>query len=297
MKCPSCSLENPPTVQICDCGYNFETHVPVEQKKKRNPFLAAIATLGTFGLGQLYNGKPRKAAVAYLLWLAAAAIGMVLPLSASFNWLLAFLSLPLLLGLLLIIDAIRDARTVGQIVLRRYNRWYIYLGIILVQALIVAPFHAKLIKSSAAPYRIPTQSMEPTLHTGDRLVADVKAYEKKLPSRGDLTIFKYPKDESIPYIKRVIGLPGEKVEITKRVVYINDQPLKEDYAQYLDPASVNEHFGPYFIPQGNYFVLGDSRDNSQDSRFLGYFNQSLILGQARYLYWSKDWSRIGRRLK
>jgi signal peptidase I len=112
------------------------------------------------------------------------------------------LSTILLPGLLLIIDAIRDARTVGQIVLRRYNRWYIYLGIILVQALIVAPFQAKLIKSSTAPYGIPTQSMEPTIKVGEKLIADVRLYNKMLPQRGDLLIFKYPDEVYFEVDKR-----------------------------------------------------------------------------------------------
>jgi signal peptidase I len=297
MKCPSCGLENPIATQICNCGYNFETHAGFERKKKRNPFLAGIATFGAFGLGQLYNGKARKAVVAYLLWLATAAIGIVLPLSASFNWLLIFFSLPLLLGLLLIIDAIRDARAVGQITLHRYNRWYIYLGIILVQSLIVAPLQAKLIKSSTAAYGIPTRSMEPTIKVGEKLIADGKLYKKMLPQRGDLLIFQYPKNESSPMIKRLIGLPGEKVEIKGRTVYINDQPLEENYKQHIDPASINEHYGPYLIPQGKYFVMGDNRDNSMDSRFWGYIRRDQLLGQARYLYWSKDLSRIGESLK
>jgi signal peptidase I len=298
MRCPSCGLENPATAQICDCGYNFETDSPpVERKKKRNPLLAAIATLGTYGLGQLYNGKPCKAAGSYLLWLIAAANGMIFPISSSFGWLLAFIAIPVLLILLLMIDAIRDSRAEKEIGIHWYNRWYIYLGIIALQLLVIAPFQAKLTRHSAAPYRISTGSMEPALKIGDRLVADMKAYKNELPSRGDLMVFQYPNDKSIPYIKRVIGLPEEKLEIKGRSVYINDQPLEENYKQHIDPASVNEHFGPYAIPQGKYFVMGDSRDNSQDSRFWGFVDQSAILGKAKYIYWSKDWSRIGENLK
>jgi signal peptidase I len=297
MKCPSCGLENPPTAQICDCGYIFASSVPpVERKKKRNPFLAAIATLGACGLGQLYNGKPWKAASAYILWLFVSWLAIISPLSAGLRWLVAAASLTVALILIVIADAIRDAHRIKAMSLRPYNRWYIYLAIVIVQLLIVITLGEHLLPLPRA-YKIPTNSMSPTLITGDRLIVDMKAYEKNLPARRDLIVFKYPNDESVPYIKRVIGLPEEKLEIKARTVYINDQPLEESYKQHIDPASANEYFGPYAIPQGKYFVLGDSRDNSQDSRFWGFVDQSAILGKAKYIYWSKNWSRIGQNLK
>jgi signal peptidase I len=265
--------------------------------KKRNAFLAAIATIGTFGLGQLYNGKPKKAAVAYILWLATAAFGIFAPLSASFTWLVISLALLLLLGLILMIDAIRDARRLREITLHRYNRWYIYLVIILFQTLGIRSIQVKLLTASTAAYRMTSGSMIPTLEIGERIVADMKAYDRKLPTRGAVIIAKYPKDESVSYIKRVIGLPGEKLEIIGRTVYINGRPLAEEYTQYIDPGSTDEHFGPYILSNGEYFVMGDNRDNSQDSRYLGPVNQSQILGQARYLYWATDLSRIGKRIR
>jgi signal peptidase I len=298
MKCPSCGLENPPTAQNCDCGYNFASSVPpAERKNKRNPFLAAVATLGTFGLGQLYNGKPRKAAIAYAALWAIALLSLIAPLAASFARLITYFALQILLCLVLIIDAIRDARAVRQFVLRWYNRWYIYIAIILIQTFALLPLQVMLIKRTTAAYRIPTGSMEPAIALGDRIVADMTVYRKNTPKRSDLLIFKYPKNESSQMIKRLIGLPGEKVEIKGHTVYINDQPLMENYKQHIDPGSIFEHYGPYLIPQGQYLVLGDNRDNSMDSRFWGYVRRDQLLGQARYLYWSRDLSRIGKDLK
>jgi signal peptidase I len=264
--------------------------------QKRNPFLAALATLGAFGLGQLYNGKLRKAAIAYALCLATVAFGIFAPLSSSLSWLFIVSALPILLGLVVAIDAFRDAHRIREIVLHPYNRWYIYLAVILIQALLISQLQENVILSSVHAYKIPTGAMSPALEIGDRLVADTKAYRNKLPSRGDLIVFKYPKNESISYIKRVIGLPGEKLEIIKRTVHINGESLKENYVQYIDPNSIHEHYGPYDIPQGQYFVMGDNRDNSQDSRFWGYVKQHQLLGQARYLYWAKDKSRIGKQV-
>jgi len=297
MYCPSCGLINPPTAKICDCGHNFETKVRIKRKKKRYPFLAAIATFGVFGLGQLYNGKPGKAAVSYTLWFAIAVFAIVVPLSTGYAMLVVPYVLLFFLGLILIFDAVRDARTRRAIALHWYNRWYLYLAIIMIQVLAIYPLQARLLKSSSAAYGMPAGSMEPTLKIGDRMVADMKAYERKLPNRGDLIIFKYPKNESMQYIKRLVGLPGEKVEIIGRTVFVNGHALVESYVQYLYPKSFNEHYGPADIPHNQYFVLGDNRDNSQDSRHFGFVKRTEILGQARYLYWAKDWSRIGKQLK
>jgi len=270
--------------------------MPEPVNKKRHPFLAAIATFGAFGLGQLYNGKPKKAAVAYLLWLGAAIFTIAAPLSSSLGWLLAAVSLPILTGSMVIIDAVRDARAQQEVTLHRYNRWYVYLGIILILGLLVNRIWADLTFSAVKAYKIPTQSMSPTLELGDHLIVDMKAYQTNEPQRGDLIVFKYPMIKSVPYVKRLIGLPGETIEIRNRMIYVNGNPLIERYVQYTDPNSISEHYGPYNLAHGEYFVLGDNRDNSQDSRYWGPVKKSLILGQARYLYWAKDRSRIGKKV-
>ncbi len=266
-------------------------------KKHRNAFIAGVATLGVIGLGQLYNAKLRKAAAMYILWLIAVAFLIFAPVVTSFTWLLTALALPVIVGLIALVDAIRDAVHLREVELHSYNRWYVYLSILLINGLVVSQLLVGLATQSYRAYKIPTQSMSPTIEMGDAMIADMKAYRKSHPSRGDLIVFNFPLNESIPYVKRLIGLPGEEIEIRNRTVYINGQPLKEDYVQYLDPGSTNEHFGPLRIPPSQFFVLGDSRDNSQDSRYWGTVKQSQILGQARYVYWAKDRSRIGKRLK
>lgn len=267
-----------------------------EKSRKRNPFLAAIATFGAFGLGQLYNGKPRAAAVAYALWISIAGFAILAPLSSSIHWLILYKALEYATGLILMIDAFRGARNVGEIALRPYNRWYIYWAIALLQIFAVIPFQVQLMASSTKAFSIPTQAMSPTLEIGDKLVADMSAYKGKGPARGDVVIFNYPNDGSVPYVKRVIGLPGERFEMSGRVVAINGRPIAEDYAQYIDPYSVDSHYGPYTVPEGSYFMLGDNRDNSQDSRFRGFVSRRQLLGQARYLYWAREWARIGKTL-
>jgi signal peptidase I len=264
--------------------------------KKRNPFLAALATFGACGLGQLYNGKPIKAAVAYALGLACAVFAIFAPISSSLSWILAVVFFQILVIAIFIIDAVRDARNSKEFVLRRYNRWYAYLGIILIHALLISPLLENPILSSVKSFKIPTSSMEPTLEIGDRLIVNLKAYHKADPARGDLVAFKYPQKESTIYLKRVLGLPGEKIEIIGHTVNINDHPLNEPYTKYIYSESMYGHYGPYLLSQGKYFLLGDNRDNSQDSRFFGPVDRSKLVGQARYLYWATNKSRIGKQL-
>jgi signal peptidase I len=265
--------------------------------KKRNPYWAGLLTLGAFGLGQLYNGRPVKALVMYGLPFVCLILNLIVPVSSGFLFYIAFEASLLFILLFSLIDAVRDARRLGEISLHSYNRWYVYIAIVLINGFLIIPLQVKFFSYSTKAFRIPAGSMQPTLEIGDKLIADMRAYNKKLPARGDLVVFRYPPNESILYVKRVIGLPGEKLELVGRMVYINGQPLKENYVQYVYPESINEHWGPYIIPKSNYFMLGDNRDNSQDSRFWGYVSQSKIIGQACYLYWADNKSRIGKKLE
>ena len=165
-------------------------------------------------------------------------------------------------------------------------------------------------------FRIPSGSMENTLLVGDFLFVnkfiyganvpftDIELPAVREPRRGDVIVFKYPVDTRKDFIKRVIGLPGDKLEIRDKVVYINDQPLDESYAHFsagrirsrgLNDARVfpsgtgnKDNYGPIEIPPGKLFMMGDNRDNSDDSRFWGFLDESLIKGKAILIYWSWD---------
>lgn len=128
--------------------------------------------------------------------------------------------------------------------------------------------------------QVPTGSMENTVMTDDRIVAFRLSYLMEEPQRGDIIVFKYPDDESQRYLKRIIGLPGETVEIIDGNVYINEDttPLSEDY---LKETPV-ESYGPYNIPDDSYFMLGDNRNGSEDSRYWDntYVHKDKIIGKA-----------------
>jgi len=151
--------------------------------------------------------------------------------------------------------------------------------------------------------------MENNLLIGDHLLVNKFVFgptrphvEKKFlpvrePRRGDIVVFKYPDEPERDFIKRVIGLPGDTLELRNKKVYVNGQPLDEPYVHFLEPAStsqevtsfdVRERYGPVRVPGDQYFVMGDNRDNSQDSRYWGFLPRSYIKGRALMIYWSYD---------
>jgi len=134
---------------------------------------------------------------------------------------------------------------------------------------------------------VPTGSMENTIMPGDRLIGNRLSYIKDGPERGDVVVFKYPDDEKETYVKRVIGLPGETVEIRDAKIYINgsEEPLEEDYLKEdWTVATGNYHFE---VPEDSYLMLGDNRNDSWDARYWTnpYVREDKILGKAAVIYW------------
>jgi signal peptidase I len=164
-------------------------------------------------------------------------------------------------------------------------------------------------------FKIPTGSMEENLLIGDHLLVNKFVFgptaswleRTLLPigtvRRDDVIVFKYPEEPDRDFIKRVIGLPGETVEVRQKKVYINGHPLDEPFVHYLQPAStpsefrevtsfdVRDRYGPVTVPPNQYFVMGDNRDNSQDSRYWGFLPRDYIKGKALIVYWSYESGR------
>jgi len=180
------------------------------------------------------------------------------------------------------------------------------------EAIVIAVVLAIIIRMFIVePYKIPSGSMLDTLLVGDHLLVNKFLYGTHIPFtdtvilplrepvRGDIIVFKYPENEKLDYIKRVIGTPGDTLEVKDKVVYINGKPLKEDYTKHTDEAirppfiSPRDNFGPVTVPEGHLFVMGDNRDNSSDSRFWGFVDIKKIKGKAFILYWSWDKSQNG----
>ena len=168
-------------------------------------------------------------------------------------------------------------------------------------------------------FKIPTGSMEPNLLIGDHLLVNKFVFAPTLsgaeravlPSadirRGDIVVFKYPEDPERDFIKRVIGLSGETIELRDRRILVNGRAIDEPYAHYLlvpqgftgvDSAQddVRVRYGRVVVPAGSVFVMGDNRDNSQDSRYWGFLPKDNIKGKALMIYWSFDSSEGGLNL-
>jgi signal peptidase I len=182
----------------------------------------------------------------------------------------------------------------------------------LVVAFILATFIRTFIVQA---FKIPTGSMEKNLLIGDHLLVNKVVYSpsfvpledrllgKKPIQRTHVVVFKYPEEPARDFIKRVVGLPGETVEIREKVVYINGQRLEEPYVHFLEPPlspgdpefgrieGRGDHYGPEKIPAGQLFVLGDNRDNSKDSRYWGFLPVDQVKGRALMVYWSYEASR------
>jgi len=149
------------------------------------------------------------------------------------------------------------------------------------ETLILTAIIFLLIRSVAQNFRIEGYSMEPNFHDGQYLIVDKVSYRLHTPERGDVIVFQYPRAPQRDFIKRVIGLPGEKVEIRRGVVFVNNRRLEEPYGP--NPGSYS--WGPQVVPNDDYFVLGDNRDNSSDSHTWGMLPRQNIVGKAWGIYW------------
>jgi signal peptidase I len=184
------------------------------------------------------------------------------------------------------------------------------------ESIVIAVILALFVRTWAVQaFKIPTGSMENNLLIGDHLLVNKFVFGPTLgPAerallpirdlrRGDVVVFKYPDEPERDFIKRVIGLPGDTLELRNKRVFVNGAPLDEPYVHFLEPASassevtsidVRERYGPVRVPDGQYFVMGDNRDNSQDSRYWGFLPRSYIKGRALMIYWSYDAGPQGR---
>ena len=194
------------------------------------------------------------------------------------------------------------------------------------EAIVIAIILALFIRTFVVQaFKIPSGSMIPTLTIGDHILVTKFLYNIKMPfwdtivvrfsepQRGDIIVFKFPEDESKDFIKRVVGLPGDKVEIRNKRVWINQELLPEPYTQHVDPNILlhyiqpRDNLGPLTVPPESYFVMGDNRDQSLDSRFWGFVKLPKIKGKAFLIYWSWNgqgtfanwvrWERLGKAIR
>ena len=174
------------------------------------------------------------------------------------------------------------------------------------EAAIIAVLLALFIRTFVVQaFKIPSGSMEPTLLVGDHILVNKFIYGVKIPfvrktiipihqpRRNDVIVFIYPKDPSKDFIKRVIGLPGDRIEMLGHSIYINGKLFRDKHGVYTASPDSSTRFGPVMVPQGHIFVMGDNRDHSYDSRFWGFVPLSSVKGKAFIVYWSwPHWKRL-----
>ena len=290
---------------------------------------AAFLLMLLGGAGYLYVGRPAR----YVVYLIVSVLFLVALYHGLWGWLsdpvvtMSLLVVVLLANVGFWIDGIRLAVGHSGYVLRWFNRWWVYVGCLLVSAILsfVPDLIWGLNARAVRVYSIPSVSMSPALMLGDRITADPRAYTDTDPALGDVVIFRLPNQPSIDFVKRVVGLPGDKVQMADGVLLINGVavprkkladvtlPQGQSVAQFketlpngrshvtwdtgLGPADNTHEFS---VPEGHYFVLGDNRDNSSDSRFasaVGFVPRENIYAHVGGVIWSKDWSRMGLRVK
>lgn len=297
------------------------------EPKKRRAWLAALLSLLLPGLGQLYNRQVRLALALIILWLivatpmlwliAAVPAETVVPLSAGL-WLIALPGF-----VFAIVQAAIRAGRVKAVPLAWFNRWYVYIGLWVFVAIWQIILELVPLPSIDA-YNSPSGSMSPTLVEGDYYQTRTLAFAGRLPERGEIAIFRPPSEPHVDFVKRIIGLPGDRIQLREGRLYINGVIVERIELSREEAASL-PHYRPddriyretipsgasyliseisddsridntaeFVVPAEHVFVLGDNRDRSNDSRgSLGFIPLASLHDKPLFIYWSADKSRIG----
>jgi len=278
---------------------------------RRRPWLAGLLQVIWPGLGSLYSGRPARGLIIFLAvrCLLFVAIFTLLWLPEGIN-LVVFLLIILSTWIFIILDGVRSAKAAkADYTLAPYNRWYIYAFLVLGVGIVDDTLMTDFIRPHLfQAFQVSSPAMSPAVLPGDHLFADKTAYVFSEPRRGDLAIYRSADSPTTMYFDRIVGLPGETIEIRERVVLINGRKLDEPYVHLVrppsNPALPGDSLPPHMIPADEYFVLGDNRDNSNDSRFRGSIKRQDIRGRAAGgIYFSRDpqnseirWNRIGKAI-
>lgn len=282
--------------------------------KPRKAWISGLITLFAIGLGHIYAGEAKKGIKLYFLGQSILLL-IFLPIIYFFPAPIVFV-LAVLSGLLFLIYCIIDAVKISKkkritYTLKRYNKWYVYLACLVLTCFIIEPLISTSIKVFLfQAYKIPASSLKPTLLTGDHILARKLFVVKAGINRGDMIIFPFPEDTSKDFIKRVVAIGGETIEIVNKKVFINGKLIEEPYVVHSDPHIIPEgmqprdNYGPAMVPEELLFVMGDNRDQSYDSRFWGFVKKAAVKGKAYTIYWSWDkenfnvrWNRIGKKIE
>lgn len=286
-------------------------HQTTNTSNPRIGFIAFLLSLLVAGLGQVYNGQLKKALIFYgSLRILPLAFGLTRG-TTTFYGLLFFFALEIAFRIYVIIDSVKHAKRQREYVLKPYNTWYYHL-LIAIGMLAISMIYSTATILGTQTFDIPTTSNNPTFNVGDRLIADMKAYRDKEPDYGDLAVFSRP--DGLVYTFRVIGLPGDKIELTDNIASINGKPGKAKFIKettidgievleleeglpnghkhliyrFKQPGNdANANLKNIVVPSDCYYLLGDNRDNALDSRYQGFIRRDRIKGRIIYSIWGQ----------
>jgi len=301
---------------------------------RRRPWVAVVLSLVMPGLGHTYCGRLPRGLMFLFVYFVPILLLQAARIFESFGsavtGVIVLITAAPLMHLAATIDSYYIAkRTRADYEIKDYNRWYVYIVLVLLNSAGSLNATLRLRANYLEAFRVPTVSNYPTIAPGDRFLANKIAYNHNDPKRGDLVVFSNPRDRAENYIKRVVAVGGDTVEIKDGALYINNhkiprhpveksrtddtgmglngKPVKGEFlsevngdAQYkiFFAAPPNDQYSGDFakitVPEHQCFVLGDNRNLSRDSRHFGPIPLGTIKGRAEYLYWpAKGWARFG----
>ncbi len=269
--------------------------------RPKEPLLALMITFIFSGLGQVYAGYPKRGFIfisVQIVSVVGLGIYVINPETKMHILLLSPVVIYVLFSLYIIVDSYRCARKFNQDnnLERKISvgkRVLLLIGILffLVGPNISTPLTIYLRSNVIQAFRFPSGSMQPTIVEGDRLLADKRVYKKTSPQRGDLIVFVYPQDETRDFLKRLIAIGGDKVEIRNGDIYINDNLVTDSRIKdrhYYNRGDFGQEGNSITVPEGQYYVLGDNSASSHDSRFWGFVPEENLIGKIYKIYWPPE---------
>ena len=304
----------------------------------REPLIAVLLSVLAPGLGHIYCGKPAKGLLLFFLGFVFVPIIVFCPQNVSSAFILTAIWASIILLIAVFFYAVVDAWFLAKRIdehyeVKKYNQWYLYVLVIIISLNYPPVMSYSIRQNLIQAYKMGAGSMLPNLMVKDYVILNKTAYGHRLPEIGDVIAFRPPNDRNLIYVKRIVALPGDTIEIKGNILYINDMPLQYrkvaplPYVKVLpDSSSVIESgmtgeiveeirsnksyciqlfkssgdnspvdFAKTTVPDMYYFVMGDNRDNSQDSRHFGPVPLADILGKIDFIYLpAGSWSRFGR---
>ncbi len=275
--------------------------------KNKRGFISIILNLIVPGLGLHYLGKTKKGILFFVVNFSIMITECLIYLISPIQYLMIIIILLSVIGfnIILFVTTIKEFN--NQFKETFFYRWYTCIAIIFILNILIFPYTIQVInKTLFQTFKIPSFNMKNTILPGERAIANNLIYHFTTPKRGDIVSYKNEGNDPTTYISRIIGIPGDTIEIIESDVLINGDELIEEYKYLkydsiisnrmfeLSPEIVN--FNSKKIPTGKYFLLGDNRYNSYDSREKGFVDINKIIGRFEKIYWSKDITRIDTSL-